>query len=193
LETSTAFLVWDFVDGQTLDDYGSRIVSPAALAVLARELALMVESLHALGIVHGRIHGRNVIVDSRGLLHLTHISPLLYEEPADDAHDLVAMLADVAERRGWINDPVGIVLTTSSGLSLGQLRASLSRDAEAAARSAAVAARSRTNRGPRARTLIAAGLVSACGLAMTAVLARQLYHPPIHPVPPEAPAQAVNP
>jgi hypothetical protein len=45
-----------------------------------------------LGIVHGAIHGRNVIVRPDGSIALTHISPLLYNEPEVDMEALRPLL-----------------------------------------------------------------------------------------------------
>ena len=79
------FAVWDDVDGLPIDRYVQmHDTSPMALGRLAREVILVVESLHALGIVHGRIHPNNVLIDSRGNVRLTHISPLLYDDPELD-------------------------------------------------------------------------------------------------------------
>src|SRR5258708_16817596 len=66
------YLVWEYVAGLTLEDWAlDPAVQPRDLLLTARELILTLESLHARGIVHGSIHGRNVIVDTTGTLHLT--------------------------------------------------------------------------------------------------------------------------
>jgi serine/threonine protein kinase len=82
-----AQLVWEFVPGTPLaelqtDDWPR----------LAREVVLAIESLHAAGIVHGAIHGRNVLLDENGEIRLTNVSPLLYDDPQQDAQDAIAML-----------------------------------------------------------------------------------------------------
>jgi hypothetical protein len=66
----------------------------------ARELILTVESLHGRGIVHGAIHGRNVIVGRDGQLKLTHVSPLLYVDPQQDMAAIGEMFAEIAGQRG---------------------------------------------------------------------------------------------
>jgi len=88
------FAVWDDVPGESIEQYvQSHSMSSPALARLAREVILIVESLHALGIVHGRINAGNVIVDSRGSVRLTHVSPLLYDDPSLDESATLDLLA----------------------------------------------------------------------------------------------------
>jgi hypothetical protein len=87
------YLIWEFIDGETFDEYvAARRLPPRQLGELGQDLVRCVESLHARGIVHGALHGRNVIVDRYGQLHLTHVSPLLYTDPAADVAALAAML-----------------------------------------------------------------------------------------------------
>jgi serine/threonine protein kinase len=82
---SDAWLVWDFVDGRTLEDLlADPEFSAHRRAQLARDVLRCVEALHARGIVHGAIHGQNIVVDANDQIHLTHISPLLYTDPAVD-------------------------------------------------------------------------------------------------------------
>ena len=59
--------IWEYVEGKPFAAYASEHCrSPRELAVLVRELVLTVESLHVQGIVHGAIHGGNVIVAPGG-------------------------------------------------------------------------------------------------------------------------------
>lgn len=95
----SAYLVWEYVEGQTFDEYAALPRrTPMQLAQLSRELLLCIESLHGQGIVHGAIHGRNVMVDSTGRILLTHISPLLYTDPSDDAEAAIRLLRETADR-----------------------------------------------------------------------------------------------
>jgi serine/threonine protein kinase len=95
------FAVWDEVEGLPIDRYvHTRKPSPPSLARLARELILVVESLHNLGLVHGRITPGNVIVDSRGNVRLTHLSPLLYDDPAVDNSATMELLRDLSHAEG---------------------------------------------------------------------------------------------
>jgi hypothetical protein len=79
----SAFLIWDFVEGRPLEG-----LTATERASVEREVRLVVETLHSHGIVHGAIHGGNIIVDGRGGVHVTHVSPLLH---ADEAVDLAAL------------------------------------------------------------------------------------------------------
>ncbi len=86
------WLVWHYVEGTSLRDYlADPTHSPREILLMLRELMLAVEGLHALGIVHGAIHGQNVIIGKTGELTLTHISPLLHHE-TDVDYDALAML-----------------------------------------------------------------------------------------------------
>lgn len=84
---SRAYLVWDYVEGRTLEE-ALVVMSREQIAKTAAELRLVVEAMHSHGIVHGAIHARNVIIDDRAVLHLTHVSPLLHN---DSGKDLAAM------------------------------------------------------------------------------------------------------
>jgi serine/threonine protein kinase len=85
------FLVWEYVEGHPLDAYAAGL-SPSQLVALLREVVLSAEGLHQAGIVHGAIHARNIIIDVSGRPRLTHISPLLYHDPAVDETALRGLL-----------------------------------------------------------------------------------------------------
>ncbi len=96
-----AFLVWEFVEGKTLEEYlGEEERERGKLAKMASEIVLHVESLHALGIVHGAIHGRNLIVRPDGAVKLTHVSPLLYHEEGVDVGALREVLGEMGFESG---------------------------------------------------------------------------------------------
>jgi hypothetical protein len=103
-----AWLIWEHVRGRTLDAYAA---DPACttrkLALVARELVLVVEAMHRQGIVHGAIRPSNVIVDARNCVRLTHVSPLLYTDPGDDVWGLLHTLETVAAARGEEESPLG--------------------------------------------------------------------------------------
>jgi hypothetical protein len=95
------FAVWDDVEGLPIDRYvQTRKPAGPAVARLARELILVVESLHNLGLVHGRIVPGNVLVDGRGNVRLTHLSPLLYDDPAVDNAATIDLLRDLSHAEG---------------------------------------------------------------------------------------------
>jgi hypothetical protein len=112
------WMVWEWVEGVTLEEYAQRAQGSAfrvqeedaegagicpetgdgrsemgeeMLRVL-REVTRAVQTLHVQGIVHGRIHGRNVIVCPDGSVRLTHLSELLFTEAGDDVAAVVGML-----------------------------------------------------------------------------------------------------
>jgi hypothetical protein len=90
-----AELVWQFVTGTSLEEIRG---DARVWGRWAREVILAVEALHASGIVHGAIHERNVIIDPRGEVRLTHVSPLLYSDTDHDAADVVDMLDALVAR-----------------------------------------------------------------------------------------------
>ena len=85
-------LVWEHVEGKTLEEVLRAPIPHEQRIKLAHGLVAAVESLHTLGIVHGAIHGRNLIVTPRGDLKLTHISPLLWNEIDADTVAVTSVL-----------------------------------------------------------------------------------------------------
>lgn len=100
-DRDAAWMIWEYIEGKPLDKHArDHCKSPRELAMLVRELVLTVESLHLQGIVHGAISPGNVIVAPDGSVHLTHISPYLYNDPADDVDAIEQTVAGVLEERG---------------------------------------------------------------------------------------------
>ena len=95
------FAVWEYLQGKTFDQRVAEMQSASELLTLARELSLAVESMHALGIVHGQIHTGNVIINAHSRVRLTHVSPLLYDNPASDLHDVANLVIDAGKKHGW--------------------------------------------------------------------------------------------
>jgi len=96
-----AFLVWEFVEGITLEEYLFEYEPQRQrLAEMAMQILTHVESLHALGIVHGAIHWRNVIVMPGGGVRLTHVSPLLYQEESVDVEAMRELLGAMGFEMG---------------------------------------------------------------------------------------------
>jgi Protein tyrosine and serine/threonine kinase len=95
-EGEKAFLVWEFVEGKTLEEFLRGVeLDKKKRAELAMEVVLAVEGLHSLGIVHGGIHLRNVIVNQRSEVKLTHVSPLLYHEESVDISALQVLIREM--------------------------------------------------------------------------------------------------
>jgi len=107
-KTADAWLIWEYIEGTPLAAYAKdRCASPREVAVLVRELVLTVESLHMQGIVHGAIQSGNVIVAADGTVRLTHISPLLYDDPADDAEAILECAVAILDERGERSSALG--------------------------------------------------------------------------------------
>jgi hypothetical protein len=110
-DAGAAWLVWEYLPGESFDLYAAHPDrSLRDLASAGRELALAVDLLHAQGIVHGAVHGNNVIVSPAGAVRLTHVSPLLYDDPDQDADAVAAMLESAVALRGGENSSLGWLL-----------------------------------------------------------------------------------
>jgi len=95
-DAGDAYLIWQYLPGRTWDEF---IVSPPSARhrlLAARELILNVDLLHMQGIVHGSLVGSNVILGEDNVWRLTHISPLLYNDPAVDVESVRQLLTDAA-------------------------------------------------------------------------------------------------
>jgi len=92
--TDGPYLVWAFVQGQPIDP--ARLSADRFPAV-ARGLASAVETLHARGLVHGSLTAGNVILSPAGDVWLTHLSPYLWDDPADDVRAVLDLLRPAAD------------------------------------------------------------------------------------------------
>jgi len=180
------FAVWEYLQGKTFGQRVAELPSAAELMALARELSLAVESMHALGIVHGQIHAGNVIIDAHLRIRLTHVSPLLYDNPASDLHDVANLVIAAGKQRGW---NVGVAPGTVA--TLAQWRARLG---EAGAAVAPVSPVNRPReKSPRLRAMLAAGIMALAGIALVVVvrfMKQRTTHAPL--LPPEASPQAMQ-
>jgi hypothetical protein len=166
---AAAWLVWEYVQGEPFDAYAARPDrSLRELAAAGREVALAVDLLHMQGIVHGAVHARNVIVSPGGSVRLTHVSPLLYDDPRHDADAVLATLESAVSLRGDENSSLGWLLARAREERPGlralaaQLAALVeSRELEGAGGAETEAEDQR----PRRRALYAAALVAALGIA----------------------------
>lgn len=102
-----AFAAWEYLDAQRFDQWATRDGREQLHVIhMARELVLAVEGLHALGIVHGRLTAANVFVHD-GRIRLTHLSPLLYTDPREDAIAVMRLLRQVVAAREEDDSPLG--------------------------------------------------------------------------------------
>lgn len=156
------FAVWDEVEGLPIDRYVQtrKPVAPA-VARLARELILVVESLHNLGLVHGRIVPGNVLVDGRGNVRLTHLSPLLYDDPDVDNAATIDLLRDLSHAEG--GEALAAALDVES-LTLRTIAARLSVSVDALAKQEDAAVDSDT--GVRWATVALAASFAILGIAV---------------------------
>jgi len=108
-----AFLVWEFVEGITLEEYLFEYEPERSrLVEMASQIVAHVEALHALGIVHGAIHWRNVIVMPGGGVRLTHVSPLLYQEESVDVEamrELLGAMGFEVGEAGSLKELAGVI------------------------------------------------------------------------------------
>lgn len=105
------FLVWDFVQGEPIDQHLIRFDQPAHDVLrLTRELIHIVERFHATGLVHGQLHGNNILMTPFGRLKLIDVSPLLFVEAARDEQAVVQLIATIVQHRGEQQHPLGQAL-----------------------------------------------------------------------------------
>jgi serine/threonine protein kinase len=119
-DAGKTYAVWDFVAGEALsqqDMLGG--LSQRQFLEMARELVLTVQSLHGSGIVHGAIRPGNIVLSPSRSLRLTHISPLLFDDPRQDAEAVLAMLCELAARRRETELPLGRMLAEARAQNLG--------------------------------------------------------------------------
>jgi hypothetical protein len=170
-EGEFTYAVWDYVHGVTFADPAIATALPLReLLLVARELVLTVESLHTAGLVHGAIKGTNVVVDASRRVRLTHVSPLLYDDPRNDARAVLDLLCDTLARRHEGGLPAGkaIAAARAERIPLRELAsrlAVLTESPEATARGIV----SREGAGDarlRRRALLGAALAAVAGLTL---------------------------
>jgi serine/threonine protein kinase len=149
-----AYLVWEYVEGTPLADFAPSL-DPTGRNLIARDLVAAVETLHALGIVHGDIHGNNVIVTPAGRVTLTHVSPLLYNEERVDVEAVAKLLREM-------NCPVAL----SGSVPLRQLAIQLSTSDRRRSGSSDGEAKTDVVRHDRRGSLIAAILLSIAAVVI---------------------------
>jgi serine/threonine protein kinase len=198
-DAGLTYLVWDFVFGETLEDAATaKTQSQRDFLRLARDLVLAVETLHARGIVHGSLKPSNVIVTADGRVVLTHISPLLYSDPADDVEAVVLLLGGLAERRGESDSPLARMLADVDGREITPRRlatriAALIDARETAGPGAVEADRSVAQR-VRRRAMIGATATGVLSLVLFVGMRQYANaNTPKPPTPPQAGREALQP
>jgi serine/threonine protein kinase len=191
------YLVWDDVEGISLDEFAaSSRCNPHDLLVLSRELVLSVEVLHARGIVHGMLKSSNVIIDRGGRAVLTHVSPLLYTNPAQDVATLVGMLAGLLESRNESASPLGRLLqqAASEEWPLRRLALRLGALLDSRGTEAGEIAETRLADRTKRRALLGAGATAVLGIALFFALREYATaHTPKPPTAPQATPAAMHP
>jgi serine/threonine protein kinase len=184
-DAGLTYLVWEHVPGQTLDEY-AKTAGPREVATVGRDLVLGVEMLHARGIVHGSLKASNVIINADGRAVITHVSPLLYTEPANDVRALVGILREL---------PLGSPMEESAHQDLTLRRL--------AARLSAIVDVRETGAGEqdglqgltiRRRAVLGAGATAIVGIALFLGLKHYAAaKTPKPPIPPQAAPEALRP
>jgi hypothetical protein len=183
------------VPGTTFADASASELPHRELLQLSRELVLLVESLHAGGIVHGAISGGNVIVDPNRRLRLTHISPLLYADPRHDAQAVMALLERTIAARREDELPLGQALASAreGNASLRELSGLLAGVSEVRGGPVATPQHdARQEARLRRRALLGAALVAGVGLVAFVTINWYVNHPrgaPPAPLSSQGPAQ----
>ena len=128
--TGAAYTLWEYVDAANLETaLAADTCSLRHTLQLLRELTLIVEALHGQGIIHGELHGGNILLTPRGEIRLTDISPLLFTEPQRDLASLNQLIVRTLQQRRELDTPAGKMLLRhiATGSSLRDLAAALIR------------------------------------------------------------------
>ena len=96
-EEGKAFIAWEASDGRAWAEVVDQ-VSDDQLRRIMRNLIGAVESLHALGLVHGDLNPRNIYVANDEVC-LSEASPLLLTDPQIDVLAVAGILRDALQRR----------------------------------------------------------------------------------------------
>jgi tRNA A-37 threonylcarbamoyl transferase component Bud32 len=165
-----AYLIWEFVDGEPFDQYAlHKNRSQRELAIAARELVLAVGSLHLQGIVHGALVSGNILVSRSGSVRLTHISPMLFSDPAVDAESVLALLHWAVEQRDELKTALGTLIDAchSQRRSLRDVAGRLAAFLESRDFEEPPAAMEPLGAVPRRRSLLGAALVALAGIGIS--------------------------
>lgn len=167
-EGENAYLMWEYADGVRLDFYAEADHSLREVAAVMRELVLAVDLLHMQGIVHGALIGSNVIVTAGKAVRLTHISPLIYTDPAVDIECVMNLLDLAAEQLGEQGVSLAALANEArqSHMSLRDLGRRLGALIDTRDAKRSVTPEPEAPSGPRRRALLGAALATGLGLAL---------------------------
>lgn len=117
----TVYAVWQYIAGKSFQAWAcEKERDQRQVARMMRNLVLAAEAMHTQGIVHGRLHGGNIIVDESGVLRLLDVSPLLFTDPQDDAAAMAKLFEAIIHERGEQESNLGasLIRQTSGGAAL---------------------------------------------------------------------------
>jgi hypothetical protein len=157
-QDETVVLIWEYIEG---DHFETAITGKTLEETidLAEDVVRCVEAFHAQGLVHGALHGRNIIIRREQAI-LIDVSPLLYTDFQDDIEALVKLF-----------EPVLASHSRSLGVNGGKISLKELSEALERCRDEQVDddSQERPSRSPRIRksTFAAAVLVALIGLAIS--------------------------
>ena len=164
-----AYLMWEYVEGIAFDTYAAANRTPREVAVAARDMVMALDLLHMQGIVHGALIGSNVIVASAGGVRLTHISPLLYTDPAVDIECVWNLLELAVEQLGEQGTALATAVSEGreQGMTLRQLATRLGTliDMREARKTAEPEPEAVPSPNPRRRAIFGAAITALLGIA----------------------------
>lgn len=188
------YAVWQYIAGVSFEAWAcNKERDQRQVARMMRELVLAVEAMHGQGIVHGCLHGGNIMVDEGGVLRLLDVSPLLFSDPQDDAAAMAKLFEAIVHCRGEKESLLGagLIRQTENRAALSDFSKAISRMIQPQDLSPAQVAEEQREEQTRRRALRWA---LTCALT-AAVLAMAGWWAFSHSVaaPPEAPVEALKP
>lgn len=167
-DSAGGLLMWEYVVGEPFDRFVAGGHTPREIAAAGRELVLAVDLLHMQGIVHGALIASNVIVSGASVVRLTHVSPLLYTDPAVDLECVWNLLELAAEGLGPAGSGLAAIVADArlKKLSLRQLASRLGTLIDTRESRRLASTHAPVSSIPRLRALVGAAVVAMLGLAI---------------------------
>ncbi len=190
----TVYAVWQYIEGRSFEVWAcEKDRDQRQVARMMRNLVLAVEAMHTQGIVHGCLHGRNIIVDEAGVLRLLDVSPLLFTDPQDDAAAMAKLFEVIIHDRGEQESNLGasLIRQTSGGAALAGFSKLISQMIQPQDTPPAQAAEDQREERSRRRALHWA-LACAMVAGVLALAGWWMFSRSVAP-PPEAPIEALKP